>query len=124
MKRFFSFIMVMLTLSVVTMSLTSCDPDSWNIFNAKLIKGDPWIQDGFEIRHLGGDKYEIYDVKKQLYHTEYLDPFWSYESSIPEELWPEEYKPYYNTFYGEICWYVYGHSSDFLILKNGNIARL
>lgn len=127
MKKFY-FFLVALTLSVATMGLSSCgddEPWEYNYFDAELIPGDPWIQPGYEIRYLGDDEYEVYNTKTQLYHTEFLEPFGSYESSVPEEIWPEKFKPYFNLTYHELCWYVYsrGSSSEFIILKNGKIIR-
>ncbi len=118
---------VTLMLSMVT--LTSCEDlldELWDFHchGAESISG-PWLQDGYEITYLGGGEYEVWDAGRQRGHYEYLSSFGSYVSCIPENAWPVSYKPYYNTFYDELSWYVYDrYGRDFLILKNGNYVYM
>ena len=119
----FSFILI-LTLSVISIAfIASCDRLESPIYNAEAIPG-PWSNNGYDIREIGWDEYEVYEQKTNTYWIEYLDPFSYYETCIPDGCWPERYEPYYSTTKDELCWHVYcrGRFDEVLIFQSGKYA--
>lgn len=122
-------ILLIVTLMLSMVTLTSCEDildELWDFsrYGAKEVSG-PWIQDGYEISYIGGGEYRILEAGRPRPRYEYLSSFDFYVSSVPRDAWPVSYKPYYNTFYDELSWYVYDkYGRDFLILKNGNYVYM
>lgn len=122
-------ILLIVTLMLSMVTLTSCEDlldELWdfNRYGVETISG-PWLQDGYEITYLGGGEYEVWDARRQRGHYEYLSSFSSYAACVPEDAWPVRCKPYYDTFYDTLCWYVYDkYGVDFLLYKNGNYVYM
>ena len=148
MKKLFSCLLI---LALSAISLTACHEDPfdpyyddpfydnpyyddpyyddpyYNDFGSRVenIEG-PWENNGFSIREIGQDKYEVLDQKKNISWYEYLDPFRYFENCVPYGCWPERCEPYYSTTKDELCWHVYcrGAHDEILIFRSGKYAPL
>lgn len=120
MKRFLRFFMVVLTLSVTTMSLTSCDK-VWdeivrNIGGYEECDDGPWSQrNGVTIYSEGDgwytivdtDGYEISRALQSLRSFEYNAPY-----SVREIFY---YCPYWDSFTQELGWWVECNDGDYFV---------
>lgn len=119
MKRFFSFFIVVLTLSVATMSLTSCDK-VWDELERTIgyedCGGGPWTQrNGVTIYSDGGGWYIIEDTDgycirrslPSLRSLEYAAPYSVREIS--------DYYPYWDSFSQVLGWWVEANDGAYFV---------
>lgn len=116
MKKFFYFLMVAFTLSVATLSLTSCEDEN-RITGYENHDNGPWHQsNNLTIHPDGGGKYTIVDEVSGWELRRSLWPLEDFEFSAPPKVWEIYYYcPYYDTFTEELGWWVETNDGDYWV---------
>lgn len=124
MRKFFSSVLVVLSLSVSTMFFTSCervlDELEQAITGYENCGGGPWTQrNGVTIYSLGGGWYKVVDNVSGKEIRRQLKSLRSLEHNAPYSATKiSRYYPYYDTFTEVLGWWVECNNGDYWVNPN------